>query len=106
MDGRMPPVSADNKVSTDFQFAAWHFCPHAHHAVVLENEIDNFVLHEQLKTREPFRVRREKIEKIPLRHKSDELAARGKFGEISNRHGLTVDHGMQFSGFLMRLLQK
>ena len=45
-------------------------------AILLENEIDNFVLHEQPKIRKSFCVPGEEIEKIALRHEGDELAAR------------------------------
>ena len=48
----------------------------------------------------------EEIEKIPLRHEGDELAARGQLREISNRHALTVHYGAQFAHLLMRLFQE
>ena len=73
----MPSVCADDQVGTNFQFAPWSFRAHAGHALLIECQIDHFVLHQQLKTRELFRVRGKEIEKIPLRHERDEFAARG-----------------------------
>ena len=60
----------------------------------------------QLKTWEPFRMIGEKIQKIPLRHESDEFAARGEPREIRDRHGVPVDHAAQLAHFLMRLLKE
>src|SRR5438445_12320575 len=48
----------------------------------------------------------EKIQKIPLRHESDEFAARGQPREIRDRHGVPVDHAAQLSHFLIRLLKE
>ena len=89
----MPSIRANNKIALHFNFAARSFCAHARHAVVLKNELDNFMFHKQPKTRKPFCVRREEIEKIPLRHEGDEFAARGQLREIGNRHDLSVDDG-------------
>src|SRR5215472_12177416 len=63
----MPSIRANHKITVYFNFAARSFCAHARHAVVLEQEIDNFVFHEQLEIRKSFCVPREEIEKIPLR---------------------------------------
>ena len=51
------------------------------------------MFHKQPKTLKPFCVRREEIEKIPLRHEGDEFAARGQLREIGNRYDLSVDDG-------------
>ena len=48
----------------------------------------------------------EKIQKIPLRHESDEFAARGQPREIRDRHSVPVDHPAQLAHFLMRLLKE
>src|SRR5512132_1964698 len=102
----MPPGSADDQVGANFQFSTGSFCAHAGHALLIERQIDHFVLHQQLETLEFFCVRGNEIEKIPLRHESDEFAARRQLCEVGDRHCLTIDDGAQFAYFLMWLLQE
>ena len=42
----MPSVGADDQIGANFQFALWSFCVHAGHALLFEDEIDDFVLHQ------------------------------------------------------------
>src|SRR5437016_7922811 len=106
MSDGMPSIRANHQVGAHFHFATRRFCAYSDDAILLENEIDNFVLHEQPKIRKSFCVPGEEIEKIALRHEGDELAARGQLCEISNRYALTIHYGVQHAHFLMRLLQK
>src|SRR6266576_5606632 len=106
MDGRMPTISTDNKVSTDFQVALGRFCAHADHTRILHQQIDDLRFHVQLKFRKMFGVTREKSQKIPLRHERDEFATRRKFSEISDRHDLAINHSPQLAHFLMWLFQE
>ncbi len=69
-------------------------------------QIDDLGFHVQLEGRKFFRMTGKKIEKVPLRHERDELAARRKFREIRDGHDLTIDHSPQLSHFLMRLFQE
>src|SRR6516164_2329420 len=102
----MSPIGADNEVRAHFQFVIGSFCAHADHTLLLEDQIENLVFHEQLEVRKSLCVRGEEIEKIPLGHKRNELAARGQLREIRDPHGLTVDHCTQLPHFLVRLRQK
>ena len=87
----MPSIRTNHEIRGYRGFAARSFCAHTCHTAVVENKIDNFVFHEQLEIRKSSCVTGKKIEKIPLRHKRDEFAAGGKFAEIRDGDGLTVD---------------
>ena len=104
LSDRMSSIRSDDEVCMHLQLATRRFCEHASHAVVLEDKINNFVFHEQLEIRKSFCVTGNEIEKIPLRHKSDEFAARRELREISDRHDLSVNDTAQLSRLLMRFL--
>ena len=76
----MPPVRADDHVGANFQFAPWSFRAYAGHTLLIEDQIDHFVLHQQLETRKFFCVRGKEIEEIPLRHERDEFEAHRQVG--------------------------
>jgi hypothetical protein len=57
-------------------------------------------------SRELFRVTGEEVEKIPLRHEGDELAAGGKVREIDDGHDVAIDDRMQLARFLVRHFQE
>ena len=52
--GRVPPVRADDEVRTHFHFAARSFRADTDNALILNQQIDDFGLHEQLEGRETF----------------------------------------------------
>src|SRR5437773_9283499 len=88
---RVPPVGTDDEVRPQFHFATWSLCAHANYSLILNQQIDDFGLHKQLESPEPFGMTGEKVKKIPLWHERDEFAARRKSGEVSDRYGLTID---------------
>src|SRR5215467_6350735 len=73
LNNGMPAICADDQVGANFHFACWSLHAHAGDALLVECEIDHFMLHQQLETWEFFCSRRKEIEKIPLRHESDEF---------------------------------
>src|ERR1700704_2627396 len=64
------------------------------------------MLHVERESGELFRVTGEEVEKIPLRHESDELAPGGEMPEIGKGHDVAVDDGMQLACFLVWQLQE
>src|SRR5216110_972448 len=106
MRNRMSSVRTDDKVCMHVHFAKRRFCTDTDHPIVLYQQIDDLGFHVQLETWKTLRMAGQKIQEIPLRHKGDELATCGEFGEVSDRHDLPVNHGAQFSHFLMRLFQE
>src|SRR5687767_16035212 len=48
----------------------------------------------------------EEIQEIPLGHESDELAARGEMGEVSEGDDAVAKMGFDLSDFLVRLAEK
>ena len=53
----MPPICADDELRAHFHFAVRSLCTNADHAVVLDEQIDDFVFHQQLEIRKSFCVR-------------------------------------------------
>ena len=88
----MPPIGANDEVCAHFHFATRSFCTHADYALILNQQIDDFGFHVQLKGRETLGTIGEEIQKIPLRHEGDKFAARREFREIGDRHSLTVNY--------------
>src|SRR6266404_5522097 len=64
------------------------------------------MLHVQREGWELFRVTGEEVEKIPLRHESDELAVGGQPREIGHRDKVTIEDSFQLRHFLMWQLEK
>ena len=59
--------------------------------VRVEDQVGDFVLHVEREAGEAFRLGGEKLEKIPLRHESNELAARRQTREVSDADIMPVD---------------
>src|SRR6266404_51371 len=64
------------------------------------------MLHVQREGWELFRVTGEEVEKIPLRHESDELAVGGQPREIGHRDKVTIEDSFQLPHLLMWKLEK
>src|SRR5437764_14889981 len=102
----MAAVSANDKVRACVVFALRRLHAHAGNLLVLDEQIDNFVLHVQREGGELFRVTGEEVQEIPLRHEGDEFAARGQVRKIRDRHNVAVHYTAQFMQFLMRQLEE
>src|SRR5204862_3383508 len=71
---RVTPVGADDEIGINVTLAFGRFRPRTGNAVAFEKKIDNFVLEVKREGRKLFRFSRKEVQKIPLRHKTDELA--------------------------------
>src|SRR5436189_642190 len=98
---RMPTIRANDQVSPHFALALRSLYPNAGNVVTFKKQIDNFVLHVQRKGGEPFCLAGEKIQKIPLRHKSDEFAARRQTREISDGNRMAIKYPAYFTQLLV-----
>lgn len=99
-------VGPDYQVGTHFEVAIGRFCTEASYATSIYYKIDNFVFHTQVEPRKTFGVTGQKIQKIPLRHESDELASGRQVREIGDGHCMAINEAAQFAHLLMWLLQE
>src|SRR5713101_6504510 len=106
MSDGMTSISADDEIGAKIAFALRSFRAHAGHVFALKDQVDNFVLHAERKRREAFRLRGEKVQEIPLRHESNELAARRQTREVRHRGEVTIKNSPQLRKFLMRQFQE
>ena len=106
MSDRMPAVGADHQIGMHGPFAVRRFCAHACDAAVFEQKIDNLVLHVEREGGKAFRLCGKKAQKIPLRHKRDELATRRQAREIGDRNCVTIENATYFAQFLVRQFQE
>src|SRR4029453_13724549 len=83
---RMAPIRANDQVSPHFAVALRGLYPNAGNIVIFKKQIDDFMLHVQSKGGELLCLAGDKIQKIPLRHESDEFAGRRQTREISDRN--------------------
>ena len=88
----MATVRTNDQVSSHFALALWSFRADARNPIIFKNQIDDFMLHGQSKGGEVLCAAGEKVEKIPLRHESDKLAARRQTREIGNGNGMTIKY--------------
>src|SRR5207248_10733103 len=102
----MAAIGADDKIRARVAFALRRLHADADDLLVLDEQIDNFVLHVQRKSRELFRVTGEEVEEIPLRHEGDKFALRGQVRKIRDRLAVAVHYTAQLEQFLMRQLDE
>src|SRR5207248_5723443 len=99
---RMTTICADDHVRPHLALALWSFYPNAGNVVIFKKQIDDFMLHVQSKGWESLCVAGKKVQKIPLRHESDEFAVLRQTREISDRDAVSIDYTAQFAKLLMR----
>jgi hypothetical protein len=80
--------------------------PDADHASRLLHEIGRLGPHPETEPRIAGRAESQKVQKVPLRHEGDELAARGQVAEVRDGHGKGADQRPQLADFLVGQLEK
>src|SRR5437764_10115349 len=72
----MTSICPNDEIGAKVTFAVRSLYPNTRDALLVEDQLDHFMLHVEGKSREAFGFSGEKIQKIPLRHERDELAVR------------------------------
>src|SRR6266404_9865429 len=98
----MTSIRADNEIGAKVAFAVRSLYPNTRDALLVENEIDHFMLHLEDERRKVLGFGREKIQKIPLGHERDEFAVRRQTREVRHRNEVTIEDSLQLRKFLMR----
>src|SRR6266404_3146327 len=98
----MTSIRADDKIGAKITFTVQSLDPNTRDALLVENEIDHFMLHLEDERRKALGFGGEKIQKIPLRHEGDELAVRWQTREVRHRDEVTIEDSLQLRKFLMR----
>ncbi len=74
---RPTSVGADDEPAPSFEPPARRAGAHTHHAVVLEEELSRFGLHQEVEPGVESPLAREELKEVPLRHERHEPAPRG-----------------------------
>ena len=99
---RVAPVGADHEIGLHVERPLRHLRPHAHHVVAVFHQIGDLGLHAQAEAWIGPRLVGEKIEKLPLRHEGDEVAARRQMREVGKHHAVLADLAGELAQLLMR----
>ncbi len=99
-------VGTDRESGADGFGALRSFGDDADDSVVFDEQVDGFVLHEQIEFREGFAFFGEEIEEVPLGHDADEFAVGGEMGEVGDLGGEVVDIHAEVADFLVRALEE
>ena len=78
----------------------------ANDARAVLDEFSHFRVHAQIETWKALAVRREEIEKVPLRHQRDETAMRRQMREIGHHHAIGADQPGEMIDLFMRQLEE
>src|SRR5476649_891006 len=68
----MSAIRSDDQIGAKLALALRSFDAHTSDALLVEDEIDNLVLHLEREGRKAFGSGGEEVQEIPLRHESDE----------------------------------
>src|SRR5437016_3239645 len=98
----MPPVATNDQVGANFRGAIRRLNFDSNHAIAFAHHVYSLMLHAKIEMRIFAALRREKIEKIPLRHERHELAVCRNMGEVGGSKGETSKNAANPSQFLMR----
>jgi hypothetical protein len=104
---RMPAIAADHQVSANTHLGVAHST--RHHSCdpfAIPDQIDSLMLHKQVECRELPGLPGEEIQKIPLRHQSDELAVRRHVAEIWSLEYKVAERATGGSHLLVRKFQE
>ena len=99
-------VGADGEGGADGFGTLRGFGDDADHAIVSLEQVDGFVLHEEIEFWKSFGFFGEEIEEVPLGHDGDEFAVGGEVGEVGDRGGKIVDVDAEVVDFLVRALEE
>jgi hypothetical protein len=102
----VPSVAAHGEVGTHLERTIRRVGAHAGHAAALLDQVDRLRPHADVERGVALAVLAEKIEKVPLRHQRDELAARRQMGEIREGIFVTAEDGADIDLLLVRKLEE
>src|SRR5471030_3004596 len=100
------PVTAHHQRGIDTLFLTVNQCADTVNRAVLFDKARHLRIVQQGEGRQQSGFTADEIEKIPLRHKRDELALRWQMTEVSQRGLFPINFAIQFFGTLMRKLQE
>ena len=103
---RVAPVGADDEIGPDLERPLRRLGLKAEHTAILHDEVGDARAHLEVKARIAARLLGEEIEKVPLRHQSDEAAMRRQMREIGEGHALVTDLTRERAHLLMRALEE
>ena len=103
---RVAPVGADDEIGPDLERPVRRLGLKAEHTAILHEEVGDARAHLEVKARIAARLLGEEIEKVPLRHQSDEAAMRRQMREIGEGHALVADLTRERAHLLMRALEE
>ena len=87
----MPAVGADDQFGANLERAVGRVRVRADHVPGLDDEIAHLGAHQHPKFRKRGAALGQEVQKIPLRHDRDELAARRQMAQVGDGHLDTVD---------------
>src|SRR5215217_8489607 len=102
----MAPIAADHQIGAYVERAFRCRGMHAGNAASLLDQSGRLGLHQQVKARVALPVLRQEIEKIPLRHHGDKLAARREVAEIDEVELQPAECAADRARLLMRQLEE
>src|SRR5262249_20843691 len=102
----MPSVRADGEQRLDREVLALHARAYAGYAPLALDQTHGLAFHQQSEGRALFPVLGQKVEKVPLRHERNELAACREMREVSDFEALVADLGGYLVHFLVRPFQE
>src|SRR5437879_250733 len=91
----MPAIRSDDQIGEKIALALGSLDAHTCDALLVEDEIDNFMLHVERKRRKAFGFGGEEVQEIPLRHECDKLAMGRKTREIRHGGGVTIKDSLE-----------
>src|SRR5215471_14187750 len=103
---RTAAVSTHRQSRVHFYFARWRLGLHARHRIALDDEVNDFRPHQQLKLWVLPRLLSKEIEKVPLWHEAEKLAVGRQMCEVCQRNKLIANLAADLSDFLVRSFEK
>src|SRR5579862_1463589 len=100
----MAAIGSHRKIGADFQISRRSFSLNPHDFSSFFDDLADLGLHPQVKRRITPGVLSDKIQKIPLGHKSEKLAVSWKVREVGDGHGFVADLTRQVANFLVGTL--
>src|SRR5262249_51207530 len=105
-DDRMAPIGANDQIGENVYRAMVRLGSNTNDAVFLFQQVDDLRLHPQMEGRVAAGVPGKKVEKVPLRHECNKLAARGEIGEVGDGYELGSYLSTELPHFLVGPLEK
>src|SRR5580658_5097374 len=102
----MATIGCDDEFRPNLEGSIVRFHPNANHAPILFDQVLGFSLHHEMEPRVLFRMRRDKVQEIPLGDQGDERTLHFQVREIPDGDLFSANNRAQLTHFLMRQFQE